>query len=129
TQSALREAYLSLPLTFLGLTRRAAVPSPSWPALLPPQHRASPERVTPQLCQPPVVSDVKRELPATWVGVLVRPVLPMPTWPFSLDPQHQAVPLVCRAHAWCQETATSRHEVPLPIRRGDVLVALSPRPS
>ena len=65
--------------TATGLGRFVFVPSPSWPAALPPQHSTVPSVSRAQLCDEPaamLLAVVVRPLTATGVGLLVVEPLP-----------------------------------------------------
>ena len=86
----------SKPVHIYRVLRAIAVPSPSCPPQLPPQHLTPPLLVSAQVCHPPadmaVTSPVR---PLTSIGVLRLVIVPSPSWPFPFHPQHLTLsPLV-----------------------------------
>ena len=67
--------------------RFSCVPSPSWPALLYPQHLTPPAAVRAQVCYSPAAMAVTPlDSPVTSTGVRRSVVVPSPSWPSVLLP-------------------------------------------
>src|SRR5205823_835279 len=78
--------------TCTGLARLIVVPSPSWPAQLPPQPQMVPSLFSARVCQPPAAMAVTPVRPVTCTGVVRLVVVPSPSWPWSFAPQAHTVP-------------------------------------
>src|SRR5262245_55934360 len=77
------------------------VPSPTAPALLPPQHQSVPSVLRAHVCPGPAdTSATLAPSAVTWTGDTLFTVVPSPSCPAPLLPQHQRVPSVLRAHVW-----------------------------
>ena len=84
--------------TATGVGRSVAVPSPSWPSTLLPQHSIEPEASIAQLCATPAAIVVALVSPLTATDVEESAVVPLPSWPFPFAPQHRAVPSRSATH-------------------------------
>src|SRR5436190_19235316 len=77
-----------------GSGRSVVVPSPSWPALLAPQHLTVPDCSTAQVCARPAATRVTPlARPVTSTGTALNaPADGAPSWPRLLSPQHLTPP-------------------------------------
>lgn len=107
-----------------------AVPSPSWPLVLAPQHHNVPSVRVAQVCValPGAGADHVVDAP-TCVGVVAGVVVPSPNWPPELAPQHHSVPSVRVAHVCASPVTTRSHVAPTPTWVGTSRSVVSPRPS
>ena len=119
------------PVTGTGDRRSVVVPSPSWPALLPPQQRIV---VSLRSAQPWVLPPVTRTQPTsvpTLTGDSVRPKpeLPVPSWPEKPEPQHHREPSTRTAQLWKSPTPTVAQSVRVPTWTGRDESSVVPSPS
>src|SRR6185369_5104451 len=82
-----------VPLMVTGLREPVAVPSPSWPHSLAPQHFTVPSSRSAQLwCHHPAVTPTAPVIPPTGTGVRRRVVVPSPSCPNAFAPQQRTEP-------------------------------------
>ena len=96
---------LDRPTTSTGVALSTAVPLPSWPPSLAPQHLTPPPAVTTQVLMPPAaIATTGPPRPTTSTGVRLPAVVPLPSWPERLRPQQLTPPAIVSAQV-CQELA------------------------
>jgi hypothetical protein len=97
-----------IPVTGTGVGElAAALPFPSWPLLLEPQHETAPEGVSAQLWASPAPTAIEGERPLTGTGEgLLCCIMPSPSWPWSPRPQHWTSPALVTAHTCEYAVAT-----------------------
>src|SRR4051794_16880782 len=94
------------PETSVGTSRSVVVPSPSWPARLPPQHFTPPPLVSAHVCPVAAASATTPDGRAgTATGVRRAVVVPSPSCPLPLPPQHLTPPTLESAQMWEKPTA------------------------
>src|SRR5688500_19029380 len=90
-----------------GSGRSVAVPSPSWPALLLPQHLTADGFNTAHVWAPPaatLITPLARPVTSTGTG-LNAPADGAPNWPRLLSPQHLTPPAAVTMHVCWVPTA------------------------
>jgi hypothetical protein len=76
----------------MGVLESVVVPFPSWPSLLPPQHRIVPSESSAQVRPDPAAIALAPLNPLTAMGVVLESVMvPFPSWPSPSPPQHLMV--------------------------------------
>src|SRR4051794_1101778 len=107
-----------------GADRLTAVPSPTSPCALCPQHHRVLSAWIPQLACPIEVTVVQLASPTLTGLVRMLLLVPLPTWPKALYPQHHSEASFRSAHV-CFAPAATAFQAAVPILVGRI-VSVSP---
>ena len=94
-----------MPLDGTGTSRPSVVPSPSWPALLAPQHQPLPSLRTAHTCCAPAATATGSGIDGTRTGRGDDVPFPSPSSPAAPSPQHQSPSARVAAQVCCRPTA------------------------
>ncbi len=110
------------PDTTRGASRVKVLPSPSKPAMLLPQHRTYPAKLSAQLLLVPAEMEAAHAIePPALTGTRKSEVEPFPSWPHSFEPHPTTIPPSFTASVCCAPAA-----IPVtPLASPDTLVGVN----